>query len=43
VKACIRENEAEKLWDRRNAGTWAEKFHSLEGAGQKELGEEIQL
>jgi hypothetical protein len=37
VKACIREHEAERLWDRRSAGTWAEKFHSREGAGRKEL------
>jgi hypothetical protein len=37
VKTCIREHEAERLWDRRSAGTWAEKFHSREGAGRKEL------
>jgi hypothetical protein len=42
VKTCIREHEAERLWDRRNARTWAEKFHSREGAGRKELGEAIQ-
>jgi hypothetical protein len=41
VKTCIREHEAERLWDRRSAGTWVEKFHSREGAGRKELGEEI--
>jgi hypothetical protein len=43
VKARIREHEAERLWDRRSAGTWAEKFHSREGAGRKELGEAILL
>jgi hypothetical protein len=42
VKTCIRENEAERLWDRKSAGTWAEKFHSREGAGRRELGEAIQ-
>jgi hypothetical protein len=43
VKTCIiREHEAEILWDRRSAGTWAEKFHSREGTGRRELGEAIQ-
>jgi hypothetical protein len=42
VKTCIREHETERLWDRRSAGTWAEKFHSREGAGRRELGEAIQ-
>ena len=31
----IREHEAERLWDKRRAGTWAERFHSREGAGRK--------
>ena len=26
VKAQIREHEAESLWDKRRAGTWAERF-----------------
>jgi ribonuclease HI len=38
VKTCIREHEAERLWDRKSAGTWAEKFHSREGTGRRELG-----
>jgi hypothetical protein len=28
VKTCIREHEAERLWDRRSARTWAEKSSS---------------
>ena len=42
VKTCIREHEAERIWDRRSAGTWAEKFHSREGTDRRELGEAIQ-
>jgi hypothetical protein len=42
-KARIREQEAELIWAKRSAGTWAEKFHNREGAGRKELGEAIQL
>ena len=42
VKTNIREYEAERLWDKRRAGTWAERFHSREGAGRKELSEAIQ-
>ena len=43
MEADEREHEAERLWDRRSAGTcWAEKFHSREGAGRRELGEAIQ-
>jgi hypothetical protein len=30
------------LWEKRRAGTWAEKFHKREGVGRKELGEAIQ-
>ena len=37
VKTCIWEHEAERLWDRRSAGTWAEKFHSREGTGWRVL------
>ncbi len=39
VKSRIREHEAERKWDKRSAGTWAEKFHSREGAVRQELGE----
>jgi ribonuclease HI len=42
IKARIREHEAAMLWERRRAGTWAEKFHKREGVGRKELGEAIQ-
>jgi hypothetical protein len=42
VKTHIREHEADRLWEKRRAGTWAERFHSREGAGRKELGEAIQ-
>ena len=42
TKARIREHEAELLWAKRSAGTWAEKFHKREGVGRKELGEAIQ-
>ena len=42
VKTHIREHEAERLWEKRKAGTWAERFHSREGAGRKELGEALQ-
>ena len=42
TKARIREHEAELLWAKRSAGTWAEKFHKWEGVGRKELGEAIQ-
>ena len=37
VKVSTREHEAQRLRDRRNTGKWAEKFHSREGAGRKEL------
>ena len=42
VKTHIREHEADRLWEKRRAGTWAERFHSREGAGRRELGEALQ-
>jgi hypothetical protein len=42
VKTHIREHKAERLWEKRRAGTWAERFHSRAGAGGKELGEALQ-
>ena len=41
VKACIREHEAELIWAKRSAGTWAEKINNREEVGRKELGEAI--
>ena len=42
VKAWIRGKEAERKWETRTRGTWAETFHSETGVGRSELGEAIQ-